>query len=83
MPLAGARFWLSVQTHLHRFSNILFVKLKTATTKLSYTAAEVGKKYGVTGVPIAVLIDKEGKVIFSAPFIENEAKIEELINQNL
>jgi thiol-disulfide isomerase/thioredoxin len=41
------------------------------------------ESYGIYSTPIVLLIDKEGKVIFSAEFIGNEAKIEEIIAQNL
>lgn len=39
--------------------------------------------YSIRGTPMAFLINKEGKIIFSDGFLGNEAKIEALIKKNL
>ena len=39
--------------------------------------------YGIYSTPVVVLINKEGKVVFSDSFFGNEANIEELIKENL
>lgn len=39
--------------------------------------------YGIYSTPMIVLIDKEGKVIFSDSFLDNQVQIEELIIKNL
>ncbi len=59
----------------------LFIKKTKAEFPILSNGEEIAEKYGVIAYPRAVLIDKEGKVIYSGGFIP--AKIEELINQNL
>ncbi|HRH42516.1 MAG TPA: TlpA disulfide reductase family protein [Pyrinomonadaceae bacterium] len=59
----------------------LFIKNTKSKLSILYQGEEVAKKYGVAGYPTVVLIDKNGKVLYSGGF--DQTKIENLINQNL
>ncbi|HEY2846778.1 MAG TPA: TlpA disulfide reductase family protein, partial [Pyrinomonadaceae bacterium] len=59
----------------------LFIKTTGAEFTILQNGDEAAKRYGVIGFPTAVLIGKDGKVIYSGGF--DYAKVDALIEQNL
>lgn len=59
----------------------LFVKTKKAEYPVFYNGEAAAKQYGVDYYPTAVLIGKDGKVIYAGIF--NAEKIDKLIGENL
>lgn len=59
-----------------------FCNKHKTTYKVLMNGKDIAEKYGVPGFPTAILIDKEGKVIYSSGGF-NQSKIEELIEEAL
>jgi thiol-disulfide isomerase/thioredoxin len=49
--------------------------------EIAYNGAQTAAEYGIPGYPMVVLIDRQGKVIYSAPF--DQAKITALLKEVL
>lgn len=57
-----------------------FIKTNKSEFPIAYNGETVAKQFGVFSYPTAILLDKEGKVIFSGTF--DQTKIDELIAKN-
>ncbi|MFI5159535.1 MAG: TlpA family protein disulfide reductase [Sphingobacteriales bacterium] len=72
---------LAINTHDTNNMIDIFISKHAVKYDLLTGAREVEWQYGVTAFPMAILIDKEGKVIFSG--VPDEKKLKQLIEQNI